>query len=356
MTLHHNPRSSRRLSIRNIDKFLHNLHTNRSGYNKSVTIGVSFLIYLGIILGFGNSLRISANYFIILPLVAVTFSFGFKGGVAAGALALPLNLLMFRILGHPEYSPESKLIAEISGLTIGLVLGYLSDYYYEIEVEIERRKTAEEKLQQALSEKEILIQEIHHRVKNNLNIVKSLIQLQSTRSDSKDFKKEAEKLINRIYSISRVHEQLYKGDKVATPIVRDYLPDLIDDILNSIDDGSLKTSYRVDLPSVKISIEQATSLGLILNEILTNLVKYSLPLVEDPELEIVLRKEKNEIVVELINNAPTFIPGKEDYSGLGLKLVKTLSEQLGAGYEWVPGGGTTFRLRMPVSSYGGTDD
>lgn len=338
--------SSERFIVLHLDRFLRNLHTSRSSFNKLLMIGISLIIYSLVIMLFGNRLKISANYFIIIPLIAVSFSCGFKGGILMGILALPMNLLMFRLLGHPEYAPESKLIAEITGITIGTILGYLSDYYYEIEVEIERRRTAERKLRQSVNEKEILIHEVHHRVKNNLNIVKSLIQLQINRSIDQNFIGEAEKLIRRIYSISRVHEQLYKGNKIATPSLSEYLPQLVEDILSGIGEGRLLVDYRIDVPLTELSIEQATSLGLIVNEVLTNAVKYSLPLVEIPKLEIVLRIEGQETIIELKNNAPTFLPGRDEYNGLGLKLIKTLCDQLGAKYEYLPGNGTTFRLSL----------
>ena len=334
-------------SVRNIDRFLHNLHTNRSGVNKLISICGSLLVYAAVILLFGRKLGVSSNYFIIIPLIAVSFSFGFKGGIVAGIFALPLNLLMFRITGSPENAPESKLIAEFSGIIIGSIVGYLSDYYYKIEIEIEKRKVIESCLHQTVQEKEILIHEIHHRVKNNLNLVKSLIQLQINRSNDKAFTDEAEKLINRIYSIARVHEHLYRGNKVSLSPLKEYIPLLIDDILAGIEAGTLEVEYRINIPDIEVDIEQATSLGLILNEVLTNAIKYSFSLVENPKLIIVLRTKFDKTIIELINNAPTFVPGNEEYQGLGLKLIKSLCGQLDAEYEWVPGNGTTFRLSLP---------
>jgi two-component sensor histidine kinase len=340
----------KRFSVRNIDYMLHNIHTKRSGKIKLLNIGISLILYAVTVLLFGNQLKISSNYFIIIPVIAFSFSFGLKGGIASGILALPLNLVMFKLLGHPEYSPESKLIAETTGIVIGTILGYLSDYYYEIEIEINRRREAEEKLLEMVQEKEILIQEIHHRVKNNLNIVKSLIQLQLNRSTNKEFKKEGEKLIQRIYSISRVHEQLYKGSNMSSPSLSKYIPTLVNDILSGIDEGRLQISYDIKIPKTEITLEQATSLGLILNEVITNAIKHSLSLVESPEMEILIRKKTKGIIIELINNAPTFIPKTDNYDGLGLKLIKTLCNQLGADYEYIPSRGTTFRLTLPYRS------
>ncbi len=334
-------------TVRNIDRLIHNLHTNRSGFNKLLSISGSILVYAAVMLLSGKKLGVSSNYFVIIPLMAVSFSCGFKGGVVAGIFALPLNLMMFSMTGSPEHAPANKLIAEFSGIIVGSIVGYLSDYYYKLEIEIEKRKVIENRLNQTVHEKEILIHEIHHRVKNNLNLVKSLIQLQINRSDDQKFRDEAEKLINRIYSIARVHEHLYTGQKVSLSPLKEYIPLLIDDILAGIEAGNLEVEYRINIPDIEIGIEQATSLGLILNEVLTNSIKYSFTLVENPKLIIVLRTKFDKTIIELINNAPTFVPGSEDYQGLGLKLIKTLCGQIDAEYEWVPGNGTTFRLSLP---------
>ena len=337
---------SDRVSFRSVDRLLHNLHTNRSGSAKIRVILVSFIAYTAVMLLLGTRLQVSANYFIVIPLISMATAFGFRGGIVAGFLGLPMNLLMFRLIGHPEYSPDNKLIAELTGIIMGSVLGYLSDYYQAIEYEIEKRRIAEEKLKLAVDEKEILMQEIHHRVKNNLNIIKSLIQLQINRSKNDEFTTEAEKLIRRIYSIARVHEQLYSGNKKTAPALGEYIPKLVSDILNGIEQGDLNVEYHVDIPETILDIEQATSIGLIVNEVLTNAVKYSLILVEKPKIRVVLRTEEEKTVIELVNNAPTFIPEGDDYRGLGLKLIRALSGQLDAEYEYLPGNGTTFRLSL----------
>jgi hypothetical protein len=111
------------------------------------------LIYAAILFIFGDSLAVSSNYFVIIPLTAAALGFGHWGGLAAGLLALPLNLLLFRALGHPEFSPASKLIAEFSGVAVGLVFGFLADYFREIEREIKKRMATEEALARDLSGK-----------------------------------------------------------------------------------------------------------------------------------------------------------------------------------------------------------
>ena len=141
-----------------------------------------------VVLGTGTYLGISANYFVILPVLIVSLVCGFPGGLIAGVCALPANLFLFWLLGHAEYSPASKIIAELSGVFVGSAFGFLSDYFRKMIREMEKRKEAERELRRSLGEKEILLRELQHRVKNNLNLIKGLIQLQRNRSSDPAFR------------------------------------------------------------------------------------------------------------------------------------------------------------------------
>ena len=160
------------------------------------------LIYAALVWCSGSALGVSNNYFVILPLLASAFAFKLPGGIAAGALALPANLALFALMGHPEFSPASKIMAEMAGLIFGLAVGFLADYFGKVEAEIESRIATEESLRAVLAEKEILLREIHHRVRNNLNIIKSLVQLQKSRSSNPEFIEAADELIGRIFAIA----------------------------------------------------------------------------------------------------------------------------------------------------------
>jgi len=300
-----------------------------------------------IILSLGTHLEISGNYFVILPLVAAAFSFGFKGGLIGGILALPLNLLLFSLIGHPEYSPASKIIAQTSGIAVGSVLGYLGNYYHALELEVERRREAEKELVKALEEKEILLHEIHHRIKNNLNIINSLVQLQLNRSNNEVFIEEGEKLINRLQSISLVHNQLYNQGEPACTYLVDYLPALVDNVIHGLDEGKVRILYQMDSPGQTINADQAAPLGLIINEVLTNAIKHGLSRVESPEVLVALKEEGSLVVIEISDNAPAFVPGNREYQGLGIKLISTLSRQLEGTFEYLDRGGTVFRLAFP---------
>ena len=216
-----------------LDNYLTMLHRQYIGRNRFLSILLSLIVYISILLIWGKFLKISSNYFILLPIISVTIYFGLAGGIIAGSLGLPLNLLVFRLMGHPEYAPASLIVAEASGILVGLVMGYLSDYFNKLNREIHKRRITEEQLRRTLADKEILLQEVNHRVRNNLNIIKSLIKLQTNRVDEPFFKEECEKLSQRIFSISLVHEQLFQKDNPIYLDLKDYLTVLLENLVSA---------------------------------------------------------------------------------------------------------------------------
>ena len=323
------------------------LYQKRRGFNFFISLSV----YAAIILVFGKSLGISSNYFVLIPVIMASVCFGIKGGLLVGALGLPMNLTLFELLGHLEYSPESKLIAEIFGVTAGGTLGYFSDYFFKLQDEIRKRRETEDSLRMVLQEREILLRELHHRVKNNLNIIKSLVQLQLNRTDNEDFSRESEKLIQRIYSISLVHEQLFSHNFSSSAILlTDYLKELTSNITLSLEHRPVKITYRFDEDDRNLCMEDATPCGLIVNEVLTNCIKYAFDGIDSPQIEISVGAGERSHEITISDNGNGFDPSLAAGNGLGRKLISALVNQLKGTSEYIssPGRGTVFRLSFPV--------
>ena len=329
-----------------LDKLLTIIHRSLFLRYKKLSIIASFAMYVSIMLFLGNLLRISSNYFILLPLMTVIFSYGLVGGVVIGLLGLPLNLLMFHILGHPEYAPESLIIAELFGIIIGVAMGYLSDFFSKLNREIHKRRITEEKLRKTLADKEILLEEIHHRVRNNLNIIKSLISLQLSRVSDPAFKEECEKLKQRIFSISLVHDQLFHQNNSVSLDLKEYLSSLLDNLLSL----SIQPGVRLDSvwPQDPLSIEsdKAIYIGLIVQEVVINALKYAFQGTEFPELNFKLALQDDQIHISITDNGCGFDPA-ESSDGLGMKLIYSLSCQLNGSFGYKKGRGTVFTLDFP---------
>ncbi|MCF6335049.1 MAG: hypothetical protein L3J12_04850, partial [Spirochaetales bacterium] len=174
-------------------------------------------------------------------------------------------------------------------------------------IEIESRKKVEIVLKEALKDKEFLIKEVHHRVKNNLALIGSIIELQKQEIDSREFKSLLEDLNNRIRSISIIHEKLYKSSKNKFIDIHEYLTTLIGEIFNSmvIDTANIKIIYNIEKLVVKP--ETAIPLGLITTEIVTNSLKYGFREGSSGILTIYLTtgKEKT-ITFRISDNGPGF--------------------------------------------------
>ncbi len=309
----------------------------------------SVTLYAALMLVLGSGLGVSSNFFVILPLIAAALGFGSPGGIIAGALGLPANLLVFEILGHPEFSPASKLMAEVSGLTLGLALGLLSDYFEEVGREIRRRESVEDSLREALAEKELLLRELQHRVKNNLNVMKSLVMLQRSRSRNPEFIETADELVGRIFAMAMVHDRLYGDSEAGKVGLGDYVSSLTEHLASSLGIDESRIARKIDARGRTLSSESAMPLGLIVNEVFMNAAKHAKT--EDrpyPSISVALVADGPEYRLTIEDDGPG--PSGGEISGLGMKLIASLSANLSGSASLSPimdGGrvaGTRFEL------------
>jgi len=181
-------------------------------------------------------------------------------------------------------------------------------------------------LQQQNLEKEFLLKEIHHRVKNNLGIVSSLLALQSAQLKDKKVKNIMQEIENRIYSMSMIHQRLYQGKNLAAIEMKEYFINLGRHVIDSFGaEDRVSLDYIID--SIELDVDSAIPLGLIVNELLTNALKHAFPVNKNGKIKISLRKI-NDLTLELevVDNGV----GKsiDDHEGFGTQLIKLLIQQL----------------------------
>ena len=206
-----------------------------------------------------------------------------------------------------------------------------------LEEEITERKQAEEKVKTSLKEKETLLHEIHHRVKNNMTVISSLLKLQAGQVNNDEAKTALMDSQNRVQSMSSIHETLYQSDNLSTVDMKTYLSSLASAIALNYSIGS-KVNLLVESKNVLIGAKQASPVGLIVNELITNSFKYAFPDNQEGEIKINLQKIENQIQLEYADDG---IGIPEDYNwrntkSMGLNLVKMLSGPY-AYYEGPPG-------------------
>ena len=186
-------------------------------------------------------------------------------------------------------------------------------------------------LEVSLKEKEILLKEIHHRVKNNLQIVISLLDLQvASITDTKN-KETLSQSKSRIYSMSLIHQKLYQSDNSSYINMKNYLSELFSYIKNSHENTSQKTTYALSIEDKDLSLTQAVPLGLIINELLTNSFKYGVQDKKTNQIKIDLNFKGEYLNLMISDSGNGFNEEKESQGvkkSLGLFLVKSLTKQL----------------------------
>jgi two-component sensor histidine kinase/DNA-binding response OmpR family regulator len=219
----------------------------------------------------------------------------------------------------------------------------------ELTGEIEERKRAEEKLRVSLAEKEVLLKEVHHRVKNNLQIVSSLLDLQYFNINDKQAVQALRATQDRIKSMALVHEKLYLTTDVANIDLTVYLESLTEHLCDSYLIDPEQVSLVIDAENVKLSIDKAIPCGLIINELVSNSLKYAFPQGRQGIVAIRLHEDDNGILILSVTDNGVGLPAGMDFSrtgSMGLQLVNLLTRQLRGEISLSNEKGTAFTIRF----------
>lgn len=215
--------------------------------------------------------------------------------------------------------------------------------------ELERRDDAD-RLRQLVAQKETLLKELQHRVKNNLNVVTSLIDLEASELPEGPTRERFAETRNRVQSISAVYERLYLSEDLETVELGTYIRDLAGIIFGAyeIDEGKVRLSVEAD--AVKLDTRRAVPLGLILNELVSNALKYAYPGGASGELRISLRSDGRRVELAVSDDGVGLPEGFDAAAdgNMGMQLVRMLSEELQGAAAFESGKGLTVRLGFPL--------
>jgi PAS domain S-box-containing protein len=227
----------------------------------------------------------------------------------------------------------------------------LSKVNEDLRNEISERKRAEEKINTSLQEKVVLLREIHHRVKNNLQVISSLLNLQSGYIEDKKSLEIFRESQTRVRSMALIHEKLYQSKDLNKIEFSEYIESLIKDLFKSYNVDSERIRLKSKLEGIYFEIDTAILCGLIINELVSNSLKHAFPLNRKGEVFIGLNKnDKNKYTLILKDDGIGF-PSTVDFrktESLGLQLVTTLTEQLGGTIELNNNGYTEFKIVFNV--------
>jgi two-component sensor histidine kinase len=276
-----------------------------------------------------------------------------------------LSLLMILITYRNNrrfLGPLSRKITEInrgaprrersSELNTGIYeLDALHSYYTG---EIERQERMNERLQEekeraerSLRQREVLLRETHHRVKNNLNIIASLLRLQADSLEDEQIRRYFNETQNRVNSMSLIHEKLYRQDLAGLDF-RQYLEDLVAQLIDTYSRPGRRIRTYFDVPDLEMSLDTAIPLGLIVNELLTNSLEHGLQDAEEGTVSISIEPQEEGYLLTVRDDGSGLPDGFDaaSASSLGLSLVSTLAAQLQGDFSLESDGGTAARLRF----------
>jgi PAS domain S-box-containing protein len=219
----------------------------------------------------------------------------------------------------------------------------LKHFNEELEKQVAGRTEA---LSKSLNEREILFKEVHHRVKNNMQIIISLLNLQSRTIDDPVTLRTIKDSQNRIRAMALVHERLYQSGDISSIDLKDYIQFLARELFSFYGVKSQLIRFTITSPAINVNIDTAIPLGLMVNELISNAIKYAFPEDRRGEIVIDITKDKNDISLVVRDNG-VGIPADFDWhnaKSLGIRLVNSLVEQLQGTIELDRTGGTAFTI------------
>lgn len=212
-------------------------------------------------------------------------------------------------------------------------------------INISDRVKAEQNIKQALKEREVLLKEIHHRVKNNLAVVSGMLELQAFQTEEQSLKAKLKDSQSRVISMGLIHELLYKSQSFSQVNFSDTISRLVDEITNLIE-TDIQIDIQLDLQEIELNVNQAIPCTLILNELITNVYKHAFPDKKKGTCKIFLSEAGNRIKLTVKDNGAG-LPDKftlKESKTLGLKLIEVLINQLNARLKYKSNSGSEFSL------------
>ncbi len=223
----------------------------------------------------------------------------------------------------------------------------LGEHFITTGADITSIKKAEQALKSSLNEKEVLLKEIHHRVKNNMQIISSLVSLQAGQSGDSNVAEILGDVSNRVRSMAMIHEKLYQSKDLSRIDFAQYTESLLNYLWRSYGQSVSGIILKKELKPVSLPVDKAVPLGLILNELVSNTLKHAFPENKDGEVTVTLEKgDGKEVTLSVSDNGKGLPEGFDwkETDSLGLRLVQMLASQLHGNVKSESNSGTVFKV------------
>lgn len=343
------------------------LYFNRIQYHRFAIIFLFSFISLAVFYFDSYSGLLSGTYLYYFPLIlAIAFLFDFKKDKKIMLLYFSLILTLMTINAFTHYSLfKSNFITDdkryqmfifnllFSAGAVGFFI-YLtvknnlttSDLYQQ---QIAERELAEKTIKQTITEKDILLTELHHRVKNNLAVIAGLFSLKLDSVKNEEAKEVLLESRNRVRSMALIHNRLYKNSNFANVNFDQYINELISEIKISYPAFANTIAVNTHISNITLNVNTAIPCGLILNELLTNCYKHAFKGKTNGSIYISFSQEDNKIKLIVKDNGIGLRPEYETSESLGITVIQSLCEQLEGKYEFTVEEGTCFKLTFDLN-------
>ena len=329
------------------------ISTNVLMYYTSVTIGLKsgiYLFYFPIVLAYSFLLNVKSKKELL-------FYFAFALFLFVCAL---MDIELLKFMNIPKYDSPKFQFEIIAFLSFIIVI--YQTYLYIADREntqkqliqtINDLKVSENKHLQDIKDKEVLLAEVYHRVKNNLSVVSSLINLQMNTIDHEYTKSALMDCKNRVNSMAMIHQKFYEGKNYSKIDFKAYIEALVSEIkfAYNIKNKKISVDSFID-PDLNFDLNVAIPCGIILNELISNSFKHAFNNKDTGKIEVFIEREKNLFLMRIVDNGSGFeYKDKIELSNsLGLILIQSLSEQLDGTFQYFGNKGTDFRMLFRAGS------
>ncbi|MBK8025766.1 MAG: hypothetical protein IPK19_31340 [Chloroflexi bacterium] len=300
-----------------------------------------------------------------VPVAAISWTMGIQAGLLSGTIAVMGNYLLLTLVGGDATSVMLRgMLSSLTLVLLGGLAGWVSQLIerlrssaHQLEqdrealrVQIVLRAQKERELAAALAEKDMLLKEVHHRVKNNLQILSSLLSLQSGTVRDAQVLERFQDSQSRIRTMALVHERLCRSDDLAQIAFDEYLRDLTSYLMANYQGQLSGVTLKVKADDIHLDIDTAIPCGLMVNELLTNALKHAFPDRQGGEIGVEVRRSGDGHYHLLVWDDGVGMPEGMDWrktTSLGLRLVNSLTRQLSGSVEVRMTRGTVFEIRFP---------
>jgi len=222
--------------------------------------------------------------------------------------------------------------------------------FQQVEKEVDERRRAEERIRGSLREKEVLLKEIHHRVKNNMQVIYSLLNLQAKRIADRTVRAMFEESRNRVSSMALIHEKLYRSEDLAHIDFKEYLQSLVAGIADTYKRQDIV--FSLDMEQVSLDVNVGIPCGLIVNELVSNSLKHAFPGGRKGTISVGVNRSREGFYVLTVADNGVGFPPEVDFrkvQSLGLQLVNVLAGQINGTFDLSNVDGARFSIVFPES-------